>query len=163
MFKLTSTLSSILAYFDRNFQTLHEISFKQLVYVDLPLLVPLSTVRITGEYSKLRPRAHCLFLILQVTKQTFMVDENVIPNAISIDRPTPLTMSICHSRILKESRILSKDETTIVRRSTTLRRQKLSHCVGNPARKLELLHYDIQTSYKRRDYQPRPAMDRRPH
>lgn len=85
----------------------------ELVYVDLPVLVTLATDSNSDKYSNLLHRGNGSSRILQVIKHTHTVDENGIPNTISIDRPTPVNRSISHPYGSKQSSTSLKDKITL--------------------------------------------------
>lgn len=83
------------------------------MYVDRPPHVTLPTDSYADEYSKLLPRAFDPFRILQVTEHSLTVDENGMPNSISIDQATLAERSTNHPRGSKSSKISSENETTL--------------------------------------------------
>lgn len=73
-----------------------KFSLGQIVYVDRPPLVTLSTDRNADKLGKLLPRTYGPFQALHITEHTLTVDEDAIPNAISMHRATFVALSINH-------------------------------------------------------------------
>lgn len=90
-----------------------KFSIGQLIFVDRSSPVLLSTDSNTDKDNKLLTGAYGPSQILRVTEHILKVDENNIRNTISIDRATPVTISIIHPCQLKVPNTSLEDRTTI--------------------------------------------------
>lgn len=113
--------------FDKKIRAMPKFSFCQLVLVDHPPLVTLSTNIYADRYSGIPLRACGLCLILQITEQTHTMDENNISDIISIDRATPLAGRLIHAT-QGGQRLLLGDNVTLNETNTlpALRRPSLT-------------------------------------